>query len=84
MYYARRKTTVARNEAELLAAIPRGRRGYVLTEDEEVSNVRAAAPDLVVHEVRRAPYLVLQFRRLITREKPPTKDLVLLRVDRPA
>jgi 4-amino-4-deoxy-L-arabinose transferase-like glycosyltransferase len=81
MYYARRTTTVARNAAQLHAAVPPGGTAWVLVEAREAADVERAG--FTVSEVDRAPYLVFQFKRLITRKEPPTKHLVLLRARRP-
>ena len=79
MYYARRETKVASNPAEVHAAIPPGKRAFVLCQEDEAGPIRDD-PRLVVREVDRAPYLVFKFDRTVLGRGDTVENLLLLQV----
>jgi 4-amino-4-deoxy-L-arabinose transferase-like glycosyltransferase len=82
-FYAQRRTRAVSGPVEnLAAAVPEGRRAFVLCYEEVAGRV-LSSPAVEAREVDRAPYLVFQFRRLVRGEGKPMKDLVLLAVQRP-
>ena len=81
MFYAERPTVVARNEAELLAAIPEGGRAFVLGYDEEMGGL-GTFPGLRLKTVDRAPYFKFNFARNVRGRGRSSEDLVLLEVTR--
>jgi 4-amino-4-deoxy-L-arabinose transferase-like glycosyltransferase len=81
MFYARRATTRAQNPAEVLAAIPPGRRGWLIFTEENLPGL-AAEPSLALTEIDRAPYFKFQFSWNILDRGKSTRDLLLVRADR--
>ena len=81
MYYARRPTTVARNPAELLAALPEGRRAYVVGAEDKTEVLRSIE-NLVVREVDRGSYFRFRFAHDVLGRGLGSPDLVLLEVAR--
>jgi 4-amino-4-deoxy-L-arabinose transferase-like glycosyltransferase len=83
MFYARRPTEKAANPAQLLAAIPPGGRAFVLGQDDEIAHLVRALP-LRFEERARAPYFKFQFSWNVLGSGRSTRDLVLVRADRPS
>ena len=83
MFYANRRTSVAKDYPQLLELVPAGTRAFVLGTADAVTELRAM-PDLEVEDVDRAPYFKFQFNWNIRGKGASTRDLVLVRIRRPA
>ena len=81
MFYARRATVTAQGVGEVLAAIPPGRRGWLLGAEETFRDF-SSEPSLALTEVARAPYFKFQFSWNILDRGKSARDLVLMRADR--
>ena len=81
MYYAERRTVAAANPAEVHAAVPEGRRAFVLCKEEDAQSLRDDLR-LIVREVDRAPHLVFRFDRTVLGRGSTVTNLLLLEVRR--
>ncbi len=81
MYYANRRTSVAKDYPQLLELVPVGTRAFVLGAEDVVAELRAM-PNLEVVEVDRAPYFKFQFNWNIRGAGRSTRDLVVVEVRR--
>ena len=81
-WYLGHRAEQAGTREDLLRALGTATRAFVLCPEQDVADLRRAAPELALTEVARAPMLDFQFKRVVLGRRKASVDVVLFEARR--